>query len=69
MRILRHDQISQKSSVQNFTFDFVQFLTYPLVSMAPFLKENQQLPDADARCIGSQTAEQTLESSLYRGHS
>ena len=23
MRILRHDQISQKSSLQNFTFDFV----------------------------------------------
>ena len=32
--------------------------------MAPFLKENQQLPDADAQCIGSQTALQTLET-LY----
>ena len=36
-----------------------QFLIYPLVWMAPFLKENQQLLDTDARCIGSQTAEQT----------
>ena len=33
--------------------------------MAPFLKENQQLPDADARCIGSQTTEQTLENTLH----
>ena len=32
--------------------------------MAPFLKENQQLLDADAWCIGSQTAEQTLENTL-----
>ena len=36
-----------------------QLLIYPLVWIAPFLKENQQLLDADARCIGSQTAEQT----------
>ena len=42
-----------------------QFLIYPLVWMAPFLRENQQLPDADARCIRSQTAEQTLENTLH----
>ena len=40
-------------------FRSCQFLIYPLVWMAPFLKENQQLLDTDARCIGSQTAEQT----------
>ena len=32
--------------------------------MAPFLKENQQLPDADAWRIRSQMAEQTLENTL-----
>ena len=47
------------------------FLIYPLVLkwMAPFLKENQQLPDADARCtctVGSQMTEQTLENTLHR---
>ena len=42
-----------------------QFLIYPLVWMIPFLKENQQVPDADARCIGSQTTEQTLENTLH----
>ena len=41
-----------------------QFSIYPLVRVAPFLKENQQLPDADARCIGSQTAQPTLKT-LY----
>ena len=39
-----------------------QFLIYPLVRMAPFLKESQQLPDLRRwRCIGSQTAKQTLK--------
>ena len=33
--------------------------------MASFLKENQQLLDADARCIGSQTAEQTARIEYY----
>ena len=40
-------------------FRSCQFLIYPLVWMAPFLKENQQLLDTDAWCIGSQTVEQT----------
>ena len=40
-------------------FRSCQFLIYPLVWMVLFLKENQQLLDTDARCIGSQTAEQT----------
>ena len=46
-------------------FRSCQFLIYPLVWMAPFLKENQQLPDADARCIGSQMTELTLENTLH----
>ena len=34
--------------------------------MAPFLKEEQQLLDADARCIGSQTASKpALENILH----
>ena len=35
--------------------------------MAPFLKENEQLPDADdVRCIGSQcSAEQTIENTQH----
>ena len=42
-----------------------QFLIYPVVWMAPFLKENQQLPDVDTQCIGSETTEQTLENTLH----
>ena len=50
-----------------FWFLFSQFLIYPLVWIAPFLKENQQLSDADdARCIGSQT---DIVSSKHSKHS
>ena len=39
-------------------FRSCRFLINLLVWMAPFLKENQQLLDTDARCKGSQMAEQ-----------